>query len=217
MPARPATSTALRQRGMVLIASLLLLVVVTLLAVAMFRSMGIDARIAGNVREKQRALSAAMAAQQYAEFWLSSGSNSANTPVTCGSSAYANVTSNTSAILICTSSNIPYGPGNTTLGTDNFNPVVVPWQINGSPVGFSYAPSGPGSGSSSQYMATGGSGSNNYYALPSFFISFLGPAADGLGNAYQIDAVGYGGSANAVAVIESTYEVSTGVRAPLGQ
>ncbi len=33
-----------RQRGMVLIASLLLLLVVTLLAMAMFRSMGIDAR-----------------------------------------------------------------------------------------------------------------------------------------------------------------------------
>ena len=204
-----------RQRGMVLIASLLLLVVVTLLAVAMFRSMGIDAKIAGNVREKQRALHAAMGAQQYAEFWLSSSSNSANAPVSCGASAYANVTSNAAAILIC--SNIPYGVSNTTLGASNFNPVAVPWQIGTTPVGFSYAPSGPGSGSTNQTMSTGGSGANNYYALPSFYISFLGPAKDGQGNAFQIDAVGYGGGANSVAVIESTYEVSTGVRPPQGQ
>src|SRR5205807_8509264 len=42
-----------RQRGMVLVTALLLLVVVTLLAVGMFRSFGLDEKIAGNVREKQ--------------------------------------------------------------------------------------------------------------------------------------------------------------------
>ena len=47
--------TSTRQRGMVLVTSLLLLVVVTLLAVSMFRSFGLDEKIAGNLREKQRA------------------------------------------------------------------------------------------------------------------------------------------------------------------
>ncbi len=62
-----------RQRGMVLVTSLLLLIVVTLLAISMFRSFGLDEKIAGNVREKQRALNAAETAEQYAEYWLASG------------------------------------------------------------------------------------------------------------------------------------------------
>ena len=51
-----------RQHGIVLIASLLLLLVITILALAMFRSMGLGEKIAGNVREKQRALHAAAVA-----------------------------------------------------------------------------------------------------------------------------------------------------------
>jgi type IV pilus assembly protein PilX len=39
----------------------------------------------------------------------------------------------------------------------------------------------------------------------------MGVAADGAGEAYQIDAYGYGGSATTVAVVESTYEVQQGV------
>src|ERR1700688_3832095 len=66
-----------RQTGMVLVTSLLLLIVVTLLAVGMFRSFGLDERIAGNVREKQRALHAAETAEQYAEYWLANGNSSA--------------------------------------------------------------------------------------------------------------------------------------------
>ena len=59
------------QCGMVLISSLLLLIVVTIIALSMFRSFGIQEKIAGNMREKQRALSAAVSAQQFAERWLS--------------------------------------------------------------------------------------------------------------------------------------------------
>ncbi len=65
--------TVKSQRGMVLVTSLLLLLVVTMLAVSMFRSMGLDEKIAGNMRDKQRALNAAETAEQYAENWLSLG------------------------------------------------------------------------------------------------------------------------------------------------
>src|ERR1700688_2971215 len=64
------------QRGLVLVTSLLLLVVFTILAIGMFRSFGLDEKIAGNVREKQRALSAAETAEQFAEYWLSNGNSS---------------------------------------------------------------------------------------------------------------------------------------------
>jgi len=61
----------LAQRGMVLVSSLLLLIVVTIIALSMFRSFGIQEKIAGNVREKQRALQAAVSAESFAENWLS--------------------------------------------------------------------------------------------------------------------------------------------------
>jgi type IV pilus assembly protein PilX len=56
-----------QQRGMVLVTALLLLIVVTILAVGMFRSFGLDERMAGNVREKNRALNTAESAEQAAE------------------------------------------------------------------------------------------------------------------------------------------------------
>jgi len=59
------------QRGTALITSLLLLLIVTVLSVAMFRKVVGEERMAGNVREHQRALAAAQTALQYAENWLS--------------------------------------------------------------------------------------------------------------------------------------------------
>ena len=58
------------QQGMVLITTLLLLLVVTILALAMFRGVGMESRIAGNTLDKQRALQGAESAQQFAEQWL---------------------------------------------------------------------------------------------------------------------------------------------------
>src|SRR5580658_202219 len=61
----------IRQRGVVLVSTLLLLLVMTLFALSMFRSFGVQEKIAGNMREKQRALQSAESAQQFAEVWLS--------------------------------------------------------------------------------------------------------------------------------------------------
>ena len=77
----PHPQSTAGQRGLVLVTSLLLLVVVTILAIGMFRSFGLDEKIAGNVREKQRALHAAEGAQAYAEWWVSQagGANASDT------------------------------------------------------------------------------------------------------------------------------------------
>ena len=66
------------QRGIALITSLLILVIVALLAVSMYRSFGLQEKIAGNTLEKQRSLQAAESALQYGEWWIvkSSGSGS---------------------------------------------------------------------------------------------------------------------------------------------
>lgn len=181
------------QNGLVLISSLLLLLIITILAMSMFRSFGIQEKIAGNVREKQRATHAAESAQQYAEWWLASGSNSATTPVACVSPL---LNANLNQMQVC-SNKFP-------AALDSGSVTTLPWQIDSKAVGTTYTPPGMNVGDTTK--------PDEYAQAPSFYISDLGPSADGLGELFQIDAVGYGGGAGtAVSVIESTYEVSSGV------
>ncbi|MGA2189594.1 MAG: PilX N-terminal domain-containing pilus assembly protein [Steroidobacteraceae bacterium] len=181
------------QRGMVLISSLLMLVVVTVLAIALFHSFGLDEKIAGNTREKQRALQAAVSAEQYAEWWLSIGN--AVSMVTCAAPV---VTAPT--VQVC-SNTLP-----SVLVGGAAGIAVLPWQISGGNVGVSYTPPGV-------TVATGNSiTAGTYYQAPVFYISYLGvgTGANGAqGSVYQIDAAGYGGSPNAAAVVESTYILQT--------
>src|ERR1700691_718736 len=182
-------------RGMVLISSLLLLLVVTILAVAIFRNYGVEEKIAGNTREKQRALHAAESAQQYAEWWLSSGLG-ATTPIICNGLVAATTPQ---AGQVCANILPQIVP--------NGNVANLPWQVNGANVGVAYAPPNMG-------FNTAG-GVNQYYQTPVFYISYLGLTADSTTSnyklLYQVDAAGYGGSANAIAVVESTYYVTSGV------
>jgi type IV pilus assembly protein PilX len=173
-----------RERGLVLVTTLLLLVVVTLLALGMFRSFGLDEKIAGNMRDKQLALQAAESAQNYAEYWLGSGNAGSN--VVCSTLVAASVAQTCSNTLPSVVANV----------------AVVPWLIGGVPVGVYYTP--PNMNVST--TQTNGS----YYAKPVFYISYLG--ASGTASIYQIDAVGYGGSPNSIAVVESTYMVSTATK-----
>ena len=53
----------------------------------------------------------------------------------------------------------------------------------------------------------------SYFDLPAFYITDLGTY--GTGELYQIDAVGYGGTPNAVSVVESTYVITqSGAQSP---
>ena len=183
------------QRGIVLVSSLLLLLVVTIMALSMFRSFGIQEKIAGNMREKQRALQAAVTAQQFAEVWLSG--NAGGTPAgPCsslmnGNSGQGQICSNQLPIVL---------PSFTT---------SLPWRINNTPVGVTFTPTGmPIGGTTTTANSTLGP---SYFSAPTFYISDLGVSKDGNtpGEVYQIDAVGYGGSSNTVAVVKSPYVVST--------
>jgi type IV pilus assembly protein PilX len=173
------------ERGYVLVTSLVLLLIVTVMAISMYRSFGVQEQIAGNIREKGRALQAAEAAEQYAEQWMQAG-NGALPVVNCTSLLAATPSNNTGQI--CTNA------------LTESTIINVPWTTGaGAPVGTSYTPTG----------FTTGSGQNLYYALPVFYITSLGTSADGTGTVYQVDAVGYGGTSNAVAVVESTYIVGS--------
>jgi type IV pilus assembly protein PilX len=178
------------QGGMVLVSSLLLLLVVTILAVGMFRSFGMQEKIAGNVREKQRALHAAETAQQYAEWWLTS--------------------SNMTGVINCSGLLIVSTPGQGEACQNKLTDLIgnvagVPWQRQGQNLGVSYTPP-------LMSVATQATSGTTYYAPPRFYISFLGVIDNGMSNIYQIDAMGYGGSPDAVAVVESTYMVSVTAR-----
>jgi type IV pilus assembly protein PilX len=174
------------QEGMVLITALLLLVVVTILAVGLFRSFGLDEKIAGNLREKHRALNAAETAEQYAEWWLSNGNGTNG--VVCNSLLAA------AATTVC--SNV----------ITNAATLPLPWTI-----GVNYVPA-----VTSPMNVTTLGGQDTYYFPPTFYISFLGPAPGPLGNGtiYQIDAVGYAGSPDTAAVVESTYLIQSTTGCP---
>jgi type IV pilus assembly protein PilX len=174
------------QRGMALITSLLLLIVLTIMALSMMRSYGIEERIAGNTRDKQRAFNAAVSAQQYAEYWLSSGVNTA--PATCASvvpSTTGQVCSN--ALTSTTLNALPWAAGVTY--------TQFTTSQGGSTVANTVSSTSPGVGT--------------YSLAPVFYITDLGPPASGSGELYQIDAVGYGGSQSTIAIVESTYVISS--------
>jgi type IV pilus assembly protein PilX len=185
-----------RQHGMALIAGLLLLLVVTILGISMFRSFGMQAKIAGNTREKQRALHAANDAQAYAEWWVSQpgGGN-----VTLGDVC-------NKPVQITNMSTHVTDPTLVQVCSNQLTPSTVtmtsgPWTeaVNGDQVGFSYAPGA---------MST--SGSDAYVQVPMFYIAFLNGTYDKQSgtqiNNYRIEASGYGGTTNTVAVVESTYQ-----------
>lgn len=186
------------QKGLVLITSLLLLLIITIIAVSMFRSFGVQEQIAGNIREKQRATHAADAALQYAEWWLTDGSNAANPATNCTTVLNANLNEG----QICSN----------TFESAGVNPASPSWQSGGwamgdNTVGVQYTP--PGMVTTGPTNATPSPGT--YLQSPSFYIAYLGVCADGVGSCYQIDAVGYGGTDSAVSVVESTYEISSGI------
>jgi|SRR5271168_3545637 len=169
---------ALPQRGMVLITALLLLLVVTVLAVAMFRSFGLDEKIAGNMRDKQRAISAAETAQQFAESWLEAGNG--GSPVTC-SGISTTIQACATALTSFTS---------------------LPWSA-----GVTYVPPTPAPAMPLATSTTSG-GQGTYSQSPVFYITLINTTSNPQASYYQVDAVGYGGSADTVAVVESLYVVA---------
>jgi type IV pilus assembly protein PilX len=180
------------ERGMALVSALLLLLVMTVLGIAMFRTFGMQERIAGNTREKQRAVHAADSAEAYAEWWLSSaGGINATGGVVCN----ALVSADANNTQVCSNQLSAVVPGGDV--------AAVPWTIGGAAVGNTYTPPG---------LTTGIGGANTYLQVPLFYISYVSGSYNSVTglqtNSYQIDSVGYGGTNNAVSVVESAYVVS---------
>jgi type IV pilus assembly protein PilX len=200
------------QRGVVLISAILLLIVMTLLALGMFRSFGIQELIAGNVREKQRALQSAEAAEQYAEIWLTAPGNVLSNSVDCSTT--------TVGLVAYNATSVPYICMKPVASIDDAaNATTVPWKVNGAEVGFVFFPgaaTGAGSGGTNTGdMIVSATGIlNSYYQAPRLYIGVVSYSATQA--LYRIDAWNYAATTTTPAVVESNYVVNCSTCSLLG-
>jgi type IV pilus assembly protein PilX len=188
-PARPVPA---RQRGVVLIAALAVLLMLTLLSIGMFRGLGLEERITGNSREKQHAFYAAQSALQYAEQQLLSPSLGA--PIDC----LPGIILAPGTITVCDAATAP-----SLQSLASSSSIGSSWStINGAtPYAF---PS-----STSFTSSTSAAGTSTYlYATPQYQVSWLGPDPTTAGGyLYAVTALGYGANANSTSVVQSVYSV----------
>jgi type IV pilus assembly protein PilX len=183
--------SAAHQRGVILVAALAVLLMLTLLSIGMFRSFGLEERITGNSREKAHAFYAAQTSLQYAENWLKSNGTSAG--VGCAAA--------TASPTIC--NNASY-PGTYVLATTNWSSSGT-----GTQYGTPYAPAEITATSSTSSTGTTQAAVSN----PQYLINYLGsdPSTSGA-NLYIVTAIGFGANANAVSVLQGVYSVSQGTQ-----
>jgi type IV pilus assembly protein PilX len=81
---------------------------------------------------------------------------------------------------------------------------TLPWTV-----GSTYMPPAI-NGAAPMTVSTAGA-ANAYFALPQLYIQYLGTNPVGNARIYKLTAAGNGGLSDSVAVVQSTYSVSTGV------
>ena len=169
-------------RGFVMIVGMIFLTVVLMLGIALFRSSGLQERIAGNTREKARALEAAQSALQYGEWWLQQSDR--------GTGAACNSVKTAAQLEACSNALAA--------------PATLPWSAR-----FDYRPPAmtvaAGGG-------LAGNGDINYQAQPGLYVQYLGLTLDAQSLLYQVTAFGYGGSASTAAVVQSTFQVGSQIK-----
>ncbi len=168
-----------KERGVVLITSLIILVVVTVLALFMFGGFTGDEKISGNTREKARAVDAAYATLNQAQFWMGQPDNTYTVEWVTGSECAGT----SSTPVVCSNA----------LDT----PTVLPWAVGVTPTldGMTISETG-GVGT----YATG-----TQYHLQ--YLETVG-SNPGVG-IYRVTATASGGNAAAVAVQQAVFQVST--------
>ena len=197
---QPRIRTAHTQHGVVLVSSLLLLLVVTIMALSIFRSFGVQERIAGNIREKNRAVQAAVSTQEYGEWWLANES-SAPYAVASGIASSADVT--------CGTTLMDANLGTTQICLNTLpsltGAAVTAWPGAGTNIGVAYTPPEM---NISGLAVTDTAVTDKYYARPRFYITDLGSVATGRGEVYSVDAYSFGLNSTTVALVESTISIS---------
>lgn len=176
-----------------LVISLLLLIVLTFLAVGMYHSFRVQETMAANTKEKTRAYQVAQSAELYAEYLLTNDLSQLTQSSSCSATAPPTAPLGT----ICSGVPVNINPPSSSTAMKLLNGQVYKSMIPALTISTK--------GGSS---ASGGT----YYDNPQFYIQYLGVSADGTGQIYQITALGYGGNSSAVAVVQSTYQITTGIK-----
>jgi len=195
-----AGSVKAGQRGVALVASLIILVLMTLIGLSVINGNKYLEKNAGNTRDKQRAFQAAQSALQYGEWWLNYGTNNVNFQ-TCGSGGTA-----PSTLRIC----------NVDPGTSTANLATIPF-VTYQPGSMTVASSGSSGG---LVDSTNPTSDVLYSQAPGVYINCIScgtSLSSGL-NLYRVTAIGYGGAGGAngtVAIVQSVYAAGTPTPPPV--
>ena len=171
----------MKQKGFILVVSLIFMAVMSILAIYMFSGFTTDAVLSANSREKNRSLDATQSALDNAALWLGTGVNTYNgaawvTGTACGGASAVPV--------ICSN---PLSA-----------PATLPW-----PSYTSFTPTG-------MTVNASGGAANIYAANTQYYIQYLGTPPGGLQAAlYQVTATAQGGNATATSVVQAVYQVQT--------
>ena len=196
---RPASAARQKQRGVALIASLIILLLMTIIGLSIMNGNRYFEKNAANTRDKQRALQAAQSALLYAEWWLNYGTNNVDFQ-TCSTTVAP------TTLSICS----------VDPGTNTANLSSIQW--------FSYT---PGSMTSAASNSTSGGVVDStsttsdviYAQAPGIYINCIScgvPLSTGL-SLYRITAIGYGGVGGpngTVAIVQSVYAAGGPVQTP---
>lgn len=168
----------MKQKGFILIASLFLLVIMTMLGVSMFGGFSTDERMSGNYREKSRAREAAQTALNSAAYWMATGNNTFtgvwNTGASCSAIG--------STPAICS------------------NALTAPTTPSSWTSYVTYTPSGM------TVNASGGAASI-YASAPNYYIQYLGQMSP-TSALYLTTASATGGNAASISVLRTVYVVT---------
>lgn len=176
----------LKQTGFTLFASLIFLVLLTILGISMMSGFTQDQLMAGNVREKARALDSAQALLNTAQSWMAVPGNTYLggwvTGQDCTSLSAITVTSSSTNQVVCSNA--------------ISSPTTLPWagfKMNATPTAMTVSSTG---------------GTNTYAGNPSYHMQYIGTTTSTLPTAiYTVTATGTGGNADAVAVVQAVYQV----------
>lgn len=186
-----------KQRGFVLIAAMIMLIVLALMAVELYHNFTIQQNMTSNTKEKGRAFQMAQSTLQYAEYQLLNNGLNVQAVGNCTAPPQ-----NPSQLVICNSQ----------------SPVNIAPPSQGQPMlmtnGMTFSPTSSNSNINVQFSTTGAQ--DSYFQPPQYFIQYLGNGLTSTcpsspSQLYLNTALAYGGTGGTVAVVQSTYQLQTTV------
>lgn len=169
-----------QQQGFVLFVVMIFLIVMSLLGISMFSGFIKDQKMAGNLREKQRAIEVAQANLDMVASWLQVTTNVYEAgwalPVVCDTSNQVGTNP-----VICSNALA--------------NPTSLPWSSSQT-----FQPP------SSTLNVVAGGGSNSYASSPNYYLQEMSHTDNTA--YYKVTSTAQGGNATAVTVLETIYQVT---------